>query len=312
MTRGVFMTKSFIRKAAPTWVCALAATLLLLCAPAPAQYHNDPTPQGAPVPMPNPEVVEKPNALIPQDLEFTRYDGQKAKLGDIFNHGRPVVLALVYFNCPNLCGFVQDDLVNAIRSGPRSLKLGKDYDVVVVSFDPDDTPAQATAKRSRYLALAERPESEPGLIYLTGAETNIRRLADAVGFGYRRNFGVADNDPAGKFAHSAGIFVCTANGRLSQTIRGIGWPTDKLHYALLQAADGKIGSGFLETVGLSCGAVRLGAHGYENNPWFWAGTVTGAASIAFMAIFLGILWRGEWKKRAGPDKPTELPPTVSA
>jgi len=64
-----------------------------------------------------------------------------------------------------------------------------------VSFDPDDTPALAAAKRSRYLILAERPESEPGLIYLTGTETNIRQLADTVGFGYRRNFGVSDNSP---------------------------------------------------------------------------------------------------------------------
>ena len=308
MTMRVLMTKIFTRVATPTWACAFAATLLLLCAPALAQYRTDSIPEGPPVPIPNPQVIEKPNALIPQDLEFTRSNGQKVKLGDMFNHGRPVILTLVYFSCPNLCGLVQDDLINAIRSGPRSLKVGKDYDVVIVSFDPDDTPALAAAKRSRYLILAERPESEPGLIYLTGTETNIRQLADTVGFGYRRNFGVSDNDPAGKYAHSAGIFVCTSNGRLSQTILGIGWPTDKLHYALLQAADGKIGSGFLETVGLPCGAMRLGAHGYESNPWFWAGTATAAATITFMAIFLGILWRGEWKKKRNPGSPTNTAP----
>jgi len=291
--------------------CALAA-LLFACAPALAQYRNDPMPQGPQVSIPNPEVVEKPNAVIPQELEFTRSDGQKIKLAGLFNHGRPVVLSLVYFSCPLLCNIVQDDLINAIRGGPRSLSVGKDYDVVIVSFDPDDTSALAAGKRSRYLALAGRPESEPGLTYLTGAENNIRQLADTIGFGYRRNFGVAPDDPAGKYAHSAGIFVCTANGRLSQTIRGVNWPADKLHFALLQAADGKIGSGFLETVGLSCGAVRLGAHGYETNPWFWTGAATGMASLAFMAIFLGVLWRGEWKKRAGPDQPADLPPAASA
>ena len=318
MTKRTTMTKMFVchaqrraqgmaygttlRKAAEhvARACALAA-LLLTCSPVLAQFRAEGIPQGPPVPVPNPEVVEKPNAAIPQNLEFTNSGGQKVKLGDLFNRGRPVILALVYFSCPNLCGFVQDDLINAIRGGPRSLKLGKDYDVVVVSIDPDDTPALAAAKRPRYLTLAQRPESEPGLIYLTGTETSIRELAVTVGFGYRRNFGIADNDPAGKYAHSAGIFVCTASGRLSQTIRGIGWPADKLHYALLQAADGKIGSGFLETVGLPCGAVRLGAHGYESNPWFWAGTATGAATLAFMAIFLGIMWRGEWKKKNSPD-----------
>ena len=124
-----------------------------------------------------------------------------------------------------------------------------------------------------------------------------------MGFGYRENFGIKDGDAAGRFAHSAGLFVCTSYGRLSQTIRGLNWPTDKLHYALLQAADGKIGSGFLETVGLSCGAVRLGPHGYENNPWFWAGTAGGGATVLGMAIFLGLMWRGEWRKKAAQTIP---------
>ena len=126
-----------------------------------------------------------------------------------------------------------------------------------------------------------------GVTYLTGTRENIRQLADTVGFGYRENFGIKDGDAAGKYAHSAGLFVCTPYGRLSQTIRGLNWPTDKLHYALLQAADGKIGSGFLETVGLPCGAVRMGPHGYENNPWFWAGHGGGGATVLFMAIFGG-------------------------
>jgi protein SCO1/2 len=266
-----------------------------------AQYRPDRVESGTPVAIPNPEVVERPNAVIPLDLEFTRSDGATVKLGDFFNKGKPVVMTMVYFSCPNLCGYVQDDLINAIRSGPRSLKLGKDYDVVIVSIDPDDTPAQAEARRLKYLGIADRPPTQEGLIYLTGREENIRKLADTIGYGYRRNFGVAEDDAAGKFAHSAGVFVCTPYGRLSQTILGIGWPTDKLHYALLQASDNKIGSGFLETIALPCGAVRLGAHGYEHNPWFWAGTAGGAATFAFMAIFLGVMWRGEWKRKRQSD-----------
>jgi protein SCO1 len=304
----------FIHRGGGVRIGALAATLLAVAmglSPAWGQYRLD-RPENAPgaeVPVPNPEVVERPNAAIPLDLEFTRWDGKKTKLGDLFNHGKPVVLSLVYFSCPNLCGYVQDDLVNAIRSGPKSLVAGKDYDVIVVSIDPDDTPEAAATKRSRYLTLTQRPEAEAGLIYLTGTEKNIRQLADTIGFGYRQNFDILKDDPAGKYAHSAGIFVCTANGRLSQTIRGINWPTDKLHYALLNAADGKIGSGFLETVALPCGMVRLGAHGYEQNPWFWAGTATAAASIAFMGIFLGVMWRREWQRKAhgGTAKPAVAP-----
>ncbi len=299
--------KNFGRMTLPA---AVALAVALAGGTARGQYRNERVEEGPAVAIPNPEVVERPNASIPLDLAFTQSNGQRVTLGQFFNRGRPVVLALVYFSCPNLCGEVQNTLINAIRSGPRSLRLGKDYDVVIVSIDPDDTPALAAGKRSRYLVLAERPESEPGLVYLTGGEANIRQLADTVGFGYRRNFGVADGDPAGKFAHSAGVFVCTQYGRLSQTIRGINWPADTLHYSLLQATDGKIGSGFLETFGLACGAVRLGPHGYEHNPWFWAGTAGGAASIAFMAIFLGVLWRGEWKKKHKPEARTTPDPTL--
>ena len=141
MTKRTTMTKMFVchaqrraqgmaygttlRKAAEhvARACALAA-LLLTCSPVLAQFRAEGIPQGPPVPVPNPEVVEKPNAAIPQNLEFTNSGGQKVKLGDLFNRGRPVILALVYFSCPNLCGFVQDDLINAIRGGPRSLKVG--------------------------------------------------------------------------------------------------------------------------------------------------------------------------------------------
>jgi protein SCO1 len=276
---------------------ALIAGLGVGAAMAKAQYRADHIPDGPPVAVANPEIVEKSNAIIPQELEFTRSDGKKVKLGELFNHNRPVILSLVYFSCPNLCGYAQDDLVNAVRSGPRSLVIGKDYDIVVVSIDPDDTPAAAAAKRQKYVALMGKPQAEQGVTYLTGTRENIRQLADTVGFGFRENFGVKADDPAGKFAHSAGVFVCTPYGRLSQTIRGLNWPTDKLHYALLQASDGKIGSGFLETVGLACGAVRLGPHGYEHNPWFWAGTAGAGGTIVFMAIFLGLMWRGEWKRK---------------
>jgi protein SCO1 len=276
------------------------------------QYRMDLPPDGPALPIPNPEIVDKANAAIPLELQFTRSDGAKLKLGDLFNHNRPVILSLVYFSCPNLCNFTQDDLANAVRDGPEGLKLGKDYDIVVVSIDPDDTPAIAAQKRSNYLAKMNRGESQEGFTYLTGSEGNIRTLADTVGYGFRRNFGVKDGDSVGKFAHSSGIFVCTSYGRLSQTILGINWPPAKLHFALYQAADGKIGGGFLETVLLPCGVVHLGAHGYESNPWFWAGTAGGGASVAFMAIFLTMMFRGDAKRRRQDgEHPPQNPPAAN-
>lgn len=286
---------NLLRSLTTALACAVAAALLP--APAHAQYRPDRVDQGTPVAVPNPEVTDKAGAKIPQDLEFTDDTGKTVKLGNYFNHNRPVIITMVYFSCPNLCTYVQDNLVNAVREGPRDLKLGKDYDIVIVSIDPDDKPSDAAQRRARYLQIAEKPADQQGLYYLTGKEENISTLASTIGFGYRRNFGLATNDSSGKFAHSAGVFVCTPYGTVSQTIQGVNWPTDKLHYSLIQASDGKIGSGFLESVALPCGAVRLGAHGYEHNPWFWAGTAGGAATFAFMAVFLGMMWRGEFKKK---------------
>ncbi len=278
---------------------ALFAGVALTGNSARGQYRTDLPSEGVPFAGPNPEVVERPNAVLPANLEFTRSDGKKIRLGELFDQKKPVVLQLVYFSCPNLCGYSQDDLVSAMRGGVRDLVAGEDYDIVVVSIDPDDTPAMAEAKRQKYLTLAGKDSSQKGFIYLTGTQENIQTLADTVGFGFKRNFGAAPDDAAGKFAHSAGTFICTPAGRLSQTIRGINYPMDTLHFALVQASSGKIGHGFLETIALPCGAMRLNpltGH-YEQNPWFWAGTAGGGASFAFMAIFLGMMWRGEWKRK---------------
>src|SRR5207253_2868602 len=106
----------------------LIGCVLLLASTAQAQYRLDHIPDGPPVPMPSPAITQKPNAVVPQDLEFTRSDGVKVHLGDYFKSNRPVVLTLVYFSCPLLCGVNQDKLTEAIIEGPRGLKLGTDYD----------------------------------------------------------------------------------------------------------------------------------------------------------------------------------------
>jgi len=161
------------------FVLLLASLFLLLASPAKAQYRPDlPDNSEAAAPPPNRPIVEKPNAQIPLDLAFTKSDGAKIKLADIFNGQKPVILSLVYFSCPNLCGFTQTSLLEFVRKSPHGIQLGKDYDIVVVSIDPDDTPAEAATKRKNYLKLIPLPETQPGFIYLTGAEANIKALAD--------------------------------------------------------------------------------------------------------------------------------------
>ncbi len=268
------------------------------------QYRMDALPAGAGQDVSQPQIVEKPNAQLPLEDVLTKSDGSVVKLGSLFNHDKPVILSLVYFSCPNLCGFNQDALVEAVKDGPRNLSLGKDYDIVVVSIDADDTPAAAAIKRAHYVDLMNRKASEPGVTYLTGSEASVKELADAVGFGYRRNF-VGDN----KYLHATGIFICTPEGHLSQTILGLSYPPDMLHYRLVEAGHGHIGSGML-SVALCCGAVHFNPMSgrYENNPYFWVGTGTGVATILMLGGFLYYLWRtGPKRKIASPAPITPTP-----
>ncbi len=264
-----------------------------------AQYRMDVLPEGAGQDISQPQIVEKPNAQLPLDADFVRSDGTAVKLGSVFDHGKPVIVSLVYFSCPNLCGFNQDALVEAVKDGPLNLSLGKDYDIVVVSIDSDDTPAEAAVKRGHYVDLMNRKPTEPGVTYLTGTDANIKELADAVGFGYRRVYH-QDN----KYLHATGIFICTPEGKLSQTILGLSYPPDTLHYRLVEASNGHIGSGML-SLALCCGAMKFNtATGmYENNPYFWVGTGGGLLTIVLLGGFMFYLFRTDAKR-------TKLPPSL--
>lgn len=297
----------FTRLLAP----ALAAAALLAApAAAPAQYRADRV-YSAPIMtnLPNPTIVPQPNAQVPEDLTFIDSTGKKIRLGEFLHQkgakaDKPVILTLVYFSCPSLCGIGQEALAATLQQGPFSLRVGDDYDVLVVSIDPDDTTEMAATKRKNYLARAARPESQKGFTYLTGNADAIKHLADTVGFGYFRN----PPESADKFAHALGLFVLTPGGRVSRTIVNADYTPAEVHDALLEASSYKIGTGFLERIALPCGAMRLNPKTgmYEHNPWFYAGTAGGIASVGFMALFLGLLWRGELKKkRQLPPLPTQ-------
>jgi protein SCO1/2 len=135
------------------------------------------------------------------------------------------------------------------------------------------------------------PESQAGFTYLTGSKENIRKLADTVGFPYRFN---PPNTNTDKIAHDSGIFICTPQGKLSQTILGIQYEPEMLHYRLREASGGKVG-GTLLGAALSCGAMWFNPNTgkYEHNPWFYAGTATGIFTILFLGSFLSYLWKTE-------------------
>jgi protein SCO1/2 len=170
---------------------------------------------------------------IPLDLTFRDESGQSVTLGSLFR-GRPVILNLAYYRCPMLCTLVLNGLLSSMRALP--FDAGKEFDVFTVSFDPEDTPEQATQKKATYLGEYRRPGAEAGWHFLTGDAASIERLAHAVGFRYHY-------DPDRKeFAHAAGIVVLTPTGRIARYFFGVEFSPRDLKFGLMEAAEGRIGS----------------------------------------------------------------------
>src|SRR5579884_3000461 len=156
-------------------------------------------------------VVQKLNTRLPLEAEFRDETGKAVHLGDYFGK-RPVILALVYYNCPMLCSEELNGLAGALEM--VKFRPGKDFDIIVASIDPSETPELAAQKKAYYLKRYGHPETADGWHFLTGQQPAINALADASGFGYVRVPG-----PDGKltqFAHASAIELVTPDGRLSQ------------------------------------------------------------------------------------------------
>jgi protein SCO1/2 len=175
----------------------------------------------------------KLNSQIPLDDAFVDEQGHDVTLGQYVGP-RPVVLALVYFDCPMLCSLVQ----NALAGTLAILKpnAGTDFEVLVVSINPGETPAQAADAKARFVTQYRRPGTDGGLHFLTGRQASIARLADAVGFRYTYDPAIA------QFAHPAVITVLTPAGRVSRYLFGIDYGATDLRLALIDASGNKIGS----------------------------------------------------------------------
>ena len=173
------------------------------------------------------------NQQLPLDLPFRNEAGATVKLGDYFG-GKPVVLAFVYYECPMLCTQVLNGLESALRVIHES--IGREFDVVTVSFDPRETPVLAAGKKKAYLDRYQRPSAEQGWHFLTGDEASIAALTKAAGFSY-----VYDEDTK-QFAHASGIVVATPAGKLSRYFFGIDYAPRDLKFALIESSSEKIGS----------------------------------------------------------------------
>jgi cytochrome c oxidase subunit 2 len=189
--------------------------------------------QGPPVKFSDVHFDQRLDELVPMDLTFRDESGQTVRLGDYFGK-KPVILSLVYYECPMLCTQVLNGQVTSLRN--MSFNVGEQFNVVTVSFNPRETPALAKAKKEMYLSRYGRPGAEEGWHFLTGDPKAIASLADSVGFHY------VYDALLNQYAHASGIMVLTPQGRISRYFYGIDYSPRDLRLGLVEASAGKIGT----------------------------------------------------------------------
>lgn len=174
------------------------------------------------------------NGEVPADLEFRDDLGNTVKLGDYFGKGRPVILNLGYYECPMLCG----ELLQGLSGSLRVLKfdVGKEFDVVTVSFDPNETTEMAAEKKRTIMKRYNRPGAEKGWHFLTGSAESINALTKSVGFQYQWD------DKTKQYAHATAIVVLTPDRRIAEYFYGVEFSPKDLRLGLVQASQGKIGN----------------------------------------------------------------------
>jgi protein SCO1/2 len=192
--------------------------------------RSDPIPPG----LEGVGITEHLDARLPLDLTFYDETGREVALGSYFVKDRPVILTLNYYSCPMLCTLILNGLTDALQEIPW--QPGRQFEIVTVSFDPTETSTLARLKKKSYLEAYGRAGAGEGWHFLTGEESSIRTLTDAVGFQYKWD------DEQKQFAHAAAVFILTPDGRISRYLYGVLFEPKDLRLALLEASSGKIGS----------------------------------------------------------------------
>lgn len=186
-------------------------------------------------------------------MTFKDEQGQAVALSQFFTGKEPVILVMAYYKCASLCTFVLNGVATALRG--LNWDAGQQYRVVAVSINPRESSALAAEKKAAYMKTYARIGAEKGWHFLTGDENQIKNLASQVGFGYSYD---KEHD---EYAHSAGIFILTPEGKISRTLYGIEFPVRDLKLALLEASDGKVGN-VVERLLMLCYRYDVNAKGY--------------------------------------------------
>lgn len=226
-------------------------------------------------------LIERLGRPLPPGFVFRDDRGRPVTIGSYLNTGKPVVLMLVYYDCPMLCNLLLDGFTRAISKVPAS--PGTDYTVVTVSFEPTETTAQAQRQKARHLAQLGRPGAEAGWHFLTGSREAILGLADAVGFQYRWD------ERSKQYAHPATLIFVAPDGRITRYLPGLEFSPRDVRLALAEASAGTVGTPFDQFLML-CFQYDALAGSYVPAATMLM-KAAGALMVGLLALFLTLLWR---------------------
>jgi protein SCO1/2 len=228
-----------------------------------------PPPNVRPPGLKNVGIRQNLNQQIPPDLVFTDDLGRKVRLGDYFGQ-KPLILNFVYYNCPMLCS----EALSGLESALRVLKfdVGKEFEVITISFDPKDNPEAAAKKKEEFLRRYHRPGAERGWHFLVGQPGAIDAVTKAAGFQYEYN------EKTGQFAHSTALLVLTPQGKIAQYYYGIEYPPKDLRLALVEASQNRIGN-LVDELLLYC-------YHYDPEQGKYSATILGVLRLMAVATML--------------------------
>jgi protein SCO1/2 len=231
--------------------------------------------------------------VVPADLELRDESGRSVRLGDYFGK-KPLVLSLVYYECPMLCTLALNGLSSAL--GVLSFDVGKEFEVLTVSFDPKEGPELAVKKKAAYVGRYKREGAERGWHFLTGDAAQLERLTKAVGFRY------AWDEATKQWAHPAGVVTLTPDGRIAHYLFGVEYAPKDLRLSLVEASEGKIGS--------PVDQVLLYCYQYDPQTGSYGAVImrivrlAGVATLAALGTFIFVMLRRDRRTARAAAQPT--------
>lgn len=266
--------------------------ILSLALPAMGQYRppelkGERQLQEPPEILRNVRIDQKLDNQVPLSVPFVDENGKTVTFKDYTDKGRPIILSLVYYGCPSLCGQILNGLTSSLRMLP--MEPGKDFEVVTLSFDPTETPELAAEKKANYLKVYRKPEAAGHWHWLTGEEENIKKITNAVGFHYEWD------EKSKEYAHASAVFLLTPDGKVSRYFFGAEYSPKDMRLGLTEASDGKIG-GPVEKFMLLC-------YHYDATLGKYSATVMtlikigGIITLLSLGAFMFFMFRQDMKKK---------------